>query len=132
MMTDNKVKEIAKLRSYAPWPIPKTAKAEIEEKAEGYLQVKFSWTKDSWRYEARYHEKTPQAKLITYPSWRLDRIRPGKGYGPDHAPRISQTRVSQKWLSTSYVRYCARQLNHGLASQSQIKIIKLAHVKANF
>lgn len=130
-MIDSKQKEeINELRSHSPWPIPEGSKTQIEQKPEGYWQVKFSWVKNSWRYEARYHEKTPKAKLITYPSWRLDRIRPGKGYGPDHAPRISQTRVGDQWLSTSYVRYCARQLNHGLASNRQTEIIKLAHVRA--
>lgn len=128
-MTKRDQTEIAKLRSRSPWPIPDQTKTKVERKPEGYLQVKFSWFKGVWRYEARYHEKTPKAKLITYPSWRLDRIRPGKGYGLDHRPRINQTRVGQKWLSTSYVRYCAYQLNHGLASKRQIEVIKLAHVK---
>lgn len=121
--------EIKKLMSSAPWPIPSYAKVKCQKK-QGYSQIKFMWRRNGWRYEARFHDKTLEAKIITYPSWRLDRIHPGKGYGPNHAPRIEQAKVGTKWLKLNYVRYCARQVSRGLADQEQINIIKQAHVRA--
>lgn len=114
------------LMSSAPWSIPDDCQINKEQK-DGYLQIKFIWQKDGWNYEARWHEKTPLAKIITWPSWRLDRIKPGKGYGPNHAHRISQTKVGKKWLPTSKIRYAAFLVNHGQASEEQIRILKKAH-----
>lgn len=121
--------EIQKLINSAPWPIPPEAKIRQESK-KGYWQMKFTWRQHGWRYEARFHNKTPQAKIITYPSWRLDRIHPGKGYGPNHAVKIEEARVGKKWLKISFVRYCAWRVNRGLASQKEIAVIKQAHVRA--
>ncbi|KRL80337.1 hypothetical protein [Lactobacillus ultunensis] len=118
-----------KLRKIAPWFIPLDAKMTLENK-QGYRQIKYVWYKNSWRYEARFHTKTPKAQLITYPSWRLDRIRPGKGFGPDHASRIEESLVGTKWIKSSIVRYCARQVSHGVANKKQIEIIKKAHFRA--
>lgn len=112
-----------------PWPIPATAIMTHENK-HGYRQVKYTWTAKGWRYVARWHEKTPLATLIDYPSWRLERIRPGKGFGPDAAPKIEQTRVDHRWLPSRQVRYYARQLNHHLASNKMVDNIYAAHPAA--
>lgn len=92
---------------------------------------KYVWYKKAWRYEARFHLKTPNAKLITYPSWRLDRVHPGKGFGPDHAPRLEESLVGTKWINSSLIRYCAYRVNHEIATREQIEIIKKAHFKAH-
>lgn len=116
------------IRKKAPWIIPEDAQITYEKK-QGYQQIKFIWQAQQWRYEARFHNKTPLARLIKYPSWRLDRTRPGKGFGPDHAPRIEETLVGTNWLKSSYVRFCARQVSHNVATDKQIQIIKLAHFR---
>lgn len=118
------------IRQTAPWPVPSNAQITLEQK-QGYQQLKYVWHKDSWRYEARFHNKTPNAQLITYPSWRLDRIHSGKGFGPNHAPRIEESLVGTKWVKTRLIRYCAYQINHGKANKKQIEIMKKAHFKAH-
>lgn len=117
-----------RIRAKAPWPIPLSAREQKQDK--GYRQYKFSWQKNGWRYEARYHSVTPLAEIISYPSWRLDRVCPGQGFGPDHRRRLSQSRVGQHWLATSYLRFCARQVIKHQASQKQIEIVKKAHFKS--
>lgn len=116
------------IRKNAPWLIPEDAQLTYEQK-QGYQQIKFTWQAQHWRYEARFHNKTPLARLITYPSWRLDRTKPGKGFGPDHAPRIEETLVGKKWIKSSYVRYCASQVSNNVANDEQIQVIKLAHFR---
>lgn len=86
------------MKAICPWCIPTDAKIKHEYK-HGYHQTKYLWTKNGWRYEARYHEPTPNAKLVKYPSWRLDRVKPGKGFGPDHASRLHQILVGKTWLN---------------------------------
>lgn len=121
--------DIKKLLSSSPWAIPRDAKV-LQEQKQGYLQIKFTWQKAGWRYTARFHEKVPKAKLITYPSWQLSRIHPGKGFGPDHAPRVEEMRVNGYWLKAYKVRYCAYLYNHHKANEKQIMILRQAHIKA--
>ncbi|MGN1283386.1 MAG: hypothetical protein ACI4UB_06185 [Limosilactobacillus sp.] len=118
-----------KLQNTAPWPIPDNAVCQSQVKA-GYRQVKYTWRDAEWRYEARWHERTPTAQLITYPSWRLDRVRPGKGYGPLAAPRLEETRAGDHWLSVSRVRYAAARYHHGDALPADIAILRATHPAA--
>lgn len=124
-----KESKIGLLRMQAPWSIPQIAKAISEEK-NGYRQVKYTWVQGGWRYEARWHSRLPTARFITYPSWRLDRVRPGKGYGPAAAPRINQTWVAGKWLSTSRVRYLTSQANIKPTPEA-VALVRAAHPAAN-
>ena len=117
------------LRSKAPWRIPASAQCEHQLK-NGDHQIKFTWKVAGWNYEARWHEQTPNASVIDYPSWRLDRIKPGKGFGPDAAPRINETRVGEHWVPTSEVRYRAWQINHGITDPQAISLIKQVHRRA--
>ncbi|WP_267201574.1 hypothetical protein [Limosilactobacillus kribbianus] len=114
------------LRQTAPWPIPIEAQASSQVKV-GYHQVKYDWQTENWHYEARWHEQVPGAKLITRPSWHLERVRPGKGYGSTAAPRITQTLVGKSWLPTRQVRYWARRYNDGVATEREIYLLRLAH-----
>lgn len=102
----------------------------MQIKDKPYRQYKFTWQNKGWRYEARYHHVTPLAEIISYPSWRLDRIRPGKGFGPDHRPRLAQSKIGNRWLPSSYLRFCAREVIKHHASREQVKIIKEAHFKS--
>ncbi|MGM9883048.1 MAG: hypothetical protein ACI31K_02605 [Limosilactobacillus reuteri] len=117
------------LRNNAPWPIPQNADHQVQLK-NGYHQVKYTWEKDDWRYEARWHERTPNAQLITYPSWRLDCVRPGKGYGPTATPRLAETWAGDHWVSVSRVRYAAARYHHGCATPADINLLKATHPAA--
>lgn len=114
------------LRQTAPWSIPLNAQQQLQIK-HGYHQVKYTWQQLGWRYEARWHERIPTAKLITRPSWRLDRVRPGMGYGPHAKPRLAETRVGDRWLSLRRIRYAATRYYHGQATKEDIRLLKAAH-----
>lgn len=119
---------IAQQRQLAPWPIPASA-ATHEITKNGYHQLKYTWINGTWHYEARWHSRLPSAKFITYPSWRLDRVKPGQGYGPNAASRITQTWVAGKWLPTRKVRYLTSQAN-AAPSPEAIAVIRAAHPAA--
>lgn len=114
------------IRQMAPWPIPPDAQEQWQTK-HGYCQIKYSWRQAGWRYEARWHERIPKAQLITRPSWRLDRVRPGKGYGPHAQPRLAETRVGDRWLPLRRIRYAAARYNHGQATTADIQMLWAAH-----
>lgn len=119
------------LQKDAPWPIPMTAQQTIDER-QGYQQVSFHWQANGWLYTARWHQPLPTATLITYPSWQLSRIYPGKGFGPDAHHRQEESRVGDQWLPTSQVRYCARCLQDRTATSEQVNILKQAHIPSRF
>lgn len=113
-------------RASSPWEIPANADVENQQK-DGYDQVKYTWTANDWRYTVRFHTKLPTATLITYPSWQLTRVHPGKGFGVDHASRIEQTRLRGKWVSTKLIRYAALRYQKGQATPEQISLLKESH-----
>lgn len=119
---------IAQQRRLAPWPIPANAITQ-EITKNGYHQLKYTWTKKPWHYEARWHSRVPSAKFITYPSWRLDRVKPGQGFGPNAAPRITQTWVAGKWLPTRQVRYLTSQANRQPTPET-VTLIRTAYPAA--
>ena len=111
-------------RNLAPWPIPRHAAVQRQTK-NGYVQVKYTWVAAGWHYEARWHSRVPIAQIITYPSWQLNRVHPGKGYGKDAAPRIAQTLVGDQWIATSRIRYLIQQAanNPTPAAQSFLRAV---------
>lgn len=118
------------LRASAPWPIPATARFSLTQKAAGYWQAKYNWQKDDWHYEARWHEPTPNAQLVKWPSWRLDRVKPGQGFGSDAHARMEQSLVDQKWLPTKRLRYSARRLQAGCAGPQDRQLMLAAHYRS--
>lgn len=114
------------VRASAPWPIPEGTK-RINEEKDHYRQIKYVWHDGDWRYEARWHTPVPGARIVDYPSWRLDRLKAGKGFGADHAPRVSETRVGDHWVPTRKVRYAAKHVQNGIASIEEVNMIRQAH-----
>lgn len=115
-----------KLRTQAPWPIPAKAQSQVQDKGR-YFQVKYCWQAGDWHYIARWHQQTPAARLICYPSWRLDRVRPGMGYGPHAQPRLEETWVGNRWLPTRRIRYYAQRLNADQATPEEVQLLRAAH-----
>lgn len=129
-MSADKVKVDQRLRAVAPFVIPKEATFSATQKAGGYRQFKYCWQDKGWSYEARYHEAIPGATLVKWPSWRLDRTKAGKGYGPTAHARIEQSLVAGHWLPTSQLRYYARLVQNGQATREQAAFLLAAHYRS--
>ena len=66
-MSKTEVGEIAtKISARSPIKFPHNATTKIEQKAAGYAQIKYTWVKDSVKYESRWHTRTPGAPLENY------------------------------------------------------------------
>ncbi|WP_367342102.1 hypothetical protein [Limosilactobacillus sp.] len=115
----------------APLTIPVASRVHHEEK-DGYQQVEFQWNNGNWQYTARWHSALPGAKIITYPSWQVERVHPGLGYGPDHHPRLQQSLSSQgQWIDTEKVHQAAWRLGHGKGQRADEKLILATHFHMN-
>lgn len=110
----------------APWPIPVGAKLTKKQK-EGYQQISFSWRKQGWFYEARWHSRMPKAKIVQYDSWVLTRTRPSIGFGAGARPKLEEVLSGDQWVAARFLRYAAKLSFEGQASPAQIKLIKACH-----
>ena len=125
MMDENKFSQ------QAPWAIPSNAQFS-EDHRVGYRQISFHWEDAGWQYNARWHQQLPTATLITYPSWQLSRVLPGKGFGPAAHQRREEVLVGDQWLPMRQIRYCALRLAKGVATSQELMVLKRAHVRASF
>lgn len=116
-----------RLRAMAPFNIPRQATFATQQKAGGYWQAKYRWQDSGWTYEARFHQAVPGATLVTWPSWRLDRIKAGKGYGPTAHARVEESLVAGHWLASSQLRYCACLVQNNQANSEQAALLLAAH-----
>lgn len=64
----------------SPLEIPSTAKVTKQAKT-GYEQIKYNWSDDVYKYEARWHTRTPGAPKDQGNTWVITRTTPGKVTG---------------------------------------------------
>lgn len=112
----------------APWKIPASANVSVQEK-NGYSQVKFKWEEKGWHYTARWHERVPGATLVKWPSWQLERVYPGKGFGKDAHQRLEEVRAGDSWQPVSSLSKAAWRLSHGQGSSGDQKLILATHFR---
>lgn len=106
----------------APWKIPASANVSVQEK-NGYSQVKFKWEEKGW------HERVPGATLVKWPSWQLERVYPGKGFGKDAHQRLEEVRAGDSWQPVSSLSKAAWRLSHGQGSSGDQKLILATHFR---
>ena len=65
-MTENEITEIVEAyRQKAPIEIPNTAKYKAKSMADGYEQISYKWSDETYKYEVRWHTRTlgaPEAR----------------------------------------------------------------------
>ena len=117
-----------RLAKTAPVKIPEAATVRASHKQAGYEQLVYSWQGQGWRYQARWHSRLPNAKLVTKPSWRIDRVKAGHGFGPGARPRLSQSWSTRRgWVPSSALHRSAWRLGHGRQKPSDARLIKETH-----
>lgn len=119
-----------RLAQTAPICIPGQAQVRHESK-EGYQQIIYAWTSPAgWQYTARWHSVLPDAQIITFPSWQIERVRPGLGYGSDHHPRRQQVLTRDgRWIDIDIVHRAAWRLGHDKSKSGDRRVIIETHFK---
>lgn len=120
-----------RLAQTAPVNIPQQSTVRHESK-EGYQQIIYAWNGPTgWQYTARWHSVLPGAQIITFPSWQVERVRPGLGYGSDHHPRRQQILShGGRWIDIDVVHRAAWRLGHGKSKPDDCRVIMGTHFKA--
>ena len=129
-MTDEEVNAlVAYVRPDAPIEIPQTAKV-IPRSKVGYEQVSFQWRDDTYRYEVRWHTRTPGAPKSQGESWVIERSIEGIGYGKNARPKIEMILIGEnQWIPKSEWKRAISARKQGAATDWQIRILDNGHWK---
>ncbi|MBC1557365.1 hypothetical protein HB911_01470 [Listeria booriae] len=110
----------------APIDIPENVKIKTQSKNAGYEQITYKWTDASYKYEARWHTKTPGAPEGQGNTWVIQRTIPGSG---GTKPQTFFKTGNNEWIEAYkwYDAISARQA--GNATAEQIRILDNGHWK---
>lgn len=62
--------------------------------------MSYEWYDGTYKYEVRWHTRTPGAPIEQRDTWVVERVIPGIGAGSNHRPRIEQVRVGEnEWIA---------------------------------
>jgi hypothetical protein len=124
-MTSAEAMEIAqKYRLAAPIEIPEEAVIKPVSKT-GYEQISYKWRDATYKYEARWHTRTPGAPINQGNTWVIERTIPGSG----GVPPKSQILVGTQWISRFEWQEAIKAYQNGVANLRQIQILEQGHWK---
>ncbi|MBD7912080.1 hypothetical protein [Clostridium cibarium] len=125
-MLEEEIQEVVKkCRERSPIDIPDDAKAKAQSKV-GFEQISYKWNDGTYKYEARWHTRTPGAPIAQGNTWVIQRTKPGNaGIKPATEFLIDEDEwiPAYKW----YDAIAARKA--GTATEEQLKILENGHWK---
>ena len=74
-------------RSSSPVPIPTTVAPQLQQKT-GYTQIRYRWTENGQKFEARWHTRTPGAPAHQGNTWVVTRTTPGTPTGQSKVQHV--------------------------------------------
>ena len=115
------------LAKTAPINIPSNATVTLQPKTR-YDQIRFRWTDGTYRFEARWHTRTPGAPAGQGNTWVVHRITPGTPTG-----QRSETHFltgSGQWTSASQWHAAVQAHQNGTATPAQNELLQGGHWQA--
>ncbi|MFR0599762.1 hypothetical protein [Lactobacillus equicursoris] len=114
-------------------PIRIPADAKISEKHGNYDQIRYRWTSNEYRYESRWHTRTPNAPVDQGDTWVVNRRKSGKGFGPNAQHAVSEifvkTSIGGVWVSMKIWQKAISAKKMGVATKEQEELLKNGHWK---
>ena len=114
------------LAKTSPIEIPVNAQIKLQNKI-GYDQISFKWSNGEFKYEARWHTRTPGAPSDQGNTWVVMRIKPGIAGQPKltyYMTGINEWTTGHDWFAAIK----ARQL--GNSTDVQISLLDRGHWEA--
>lgn len=126
-MTESKKAEIVEeYRKKAPIEIPDTAGFKAKSMAGGYEQISYKWNDGTYKYEVRWHTRTPGAPEGQGNTWVIQRTIPGRdGTKPSTQFMIGKNEWVEGWKW--YGAITARK--DGTATPEQMEMLDKGHWK---
>ncbi|MDR1559981.1 MAG: hypothetical protein LBS84_09855 [Clostridiales bacterium] len=119
-----KLDELAKA---APISIPESAKTSVQSKI-GYEQIKYSWDNGVYKYEIRWHTRTPGAPADQKNTWIVERTTHGNATGQIKTRHIYTQK--KEWVKKYDWQEALRAYQKGVASDAQRLLLESGHWKA--
>ncbi|WP_052016547.1 MULTISPECIES: WXG100 family type VII secretion target [unclassified Paenibacillus] len=110
----------------APIEIPESANMKAKSMNDGYEQITYKWSDETYKYEVRWHTRTSGAPIDQGNTWVIQRTIPGNGGNrPQSFYKIGESEWVEgyKW----YDAIAARKA--GTATPEQVRILDQGHWK---
>ncbi|MBW7475224.1 hypothetical protein K0T92_10745 [Paenibacillus oenotherae] len=121
---DGETRIRSNLAQSSPISIPSTAAIKVQTKT-GYQQIQFKWSDGYYKYELRWHTRTPGAPINQGNTWVIERTTPGNTTGQSRTYHIytggNQWTPRHEWQAA----ITARQ--NGTATAAQNKMLENGH-----
>lgn len=97
----------------------------VEQTKTGYEQIKYTWSEGQYKYEARWHTKTPGAPAGQGDTWVVNRTTPGTPTGQQKMQHILTGDGQWTPMKTWQEAVIARQ--NGTATAAQQTLLDAGH-----
>jgi hypothetical protein len=130
MTSDETMKIAQEYRKKAPIEIPESAAIKPRTMNNGYDQISYKWRESGYKYEVRWHSRTPDAPFEQGNTWVVQREIPGSGgQNPRSFIKIGNTGTDADWVSGHKWYDAIKARQNGTATLEQIKILDVGHWK---
>ena len=124
-LSDAEIERIAKeYRARAPVEIPESATYNAQSKT-GYEQIRYQWDDSTYRYEARWHTRTPGAPADQGNTWVMQRRLPGQR----GVRAITEILVGDTWVPKYVWHSAIEEYQNGTATEQQLRLLEKGHFK---
>ncbi|MGC9340804.1 T7SS effector LXG polymorphic toxin [Listeria ivanovii] len=110
----------------APVSIPDDAKIKAQTKKAGYEQIIYKWNDGQFKYEVRWHTRTPDAPVKQGNTWVVQRTVPGNG---GNKPQTFFKIGDNEWIEGYKWYEAINARKAGNATSEQIRILDKGHWK---
>jgi hypothetical protein len=112
------------LANTAPMRIPDDATIKVQAKT-GYDQISYKWSDGTYKYEARWHTKTPGAPEGQGNTWVVERTTPGTTTGQQKVTHILTG--DGQWTSRVDWQQAIKDFQNGTATKAQETLLENGH-----
>ena len=116
--------ETVDLMKSSPIEIPFSAKI-TEQMKTGYDQIKYKWSQDGLKFEARWHTRTPGAPIDQGNTWVITRTTPGTATGQR---KMKEILIGEnKWVTMNEWQKAITARKNGVATAVQDAMLEAGH-----
>ena len=124
-------KRTLEIAQNAPIKIPQNADVIIEKKTT-YTQMKYVWYDGMYKYQGRWHTRTPKAPKEQGVTWVIERKITGQGYGKYARQGVKEVMVGiDEWIPEGVWRDAGNARGLGTITKKQEGWLDAGHFKDN-